>query len=130
MIKTNTFGKEERITSEIVIQDLFKNGKSEFVYPLKCVYRSKIQAEGKVKILISVPKRNFKKAVDRNRLKRLMRDTYRISKHSLIGKSMKSKTAIDLAFIYVAKEKTEFNKMLTSMERIINKILLVINSSN
>ena len=73
-----TLGKQERLKSRKLIEKLYKNGESVKAFPLRMVYlqtahTSKFPAQ----VGVSVAKRNFKKAPDRNRLKRLMRETYR-----------------------------------------------------
>ncbi|WP_338770154.1 ribonuclease P protein component [Bernardetia sp. ABR2-2B] len=105
----NTFTKQERLSSVKDIETLFKKGKSLFVFPLKVVFTPKkvekeIQENSQNKIrparlLISVSKRNFKKAVDRNRIKRQIREGYRLQKSEF------DLSHIDtFAFICIAKE--------------------------
>lgn len=104
-----TFSKKERLSSVKDIETLFKKGKSLFVFPLKVVFipkkldDKKEENEQKVippaRLLISVSKRNFKKAVDRNRIKRQIREGYRLQKSEF------DLSHIDtFAFISIAKE--------------------------
>ena len=104
-----TFSKKERLSSVKDIETLFKKGKSLFVFPLKVVFipkkleETKEETEQKIippaRLLISVSKRNFKKAVDRNRIKRQVREGYRLQKSDV------DLSHIDtFAFICVAKE--------------------------
>lgn len=79
-----TFTKEERLYEKKLMDQLFKNGKSFFVFPFKVFYLPlDMTASYPAKVLVSVPKRNFKRAVDRNRIKRLMREAYRRNKSLL-----------------------------------------------
>ena len=87
MAAAPTFRKRERIVSNLLIEALFENGNSQSVsaFPLRAVYQTIARREGHgpVQILISVPKKRFKHAVDRNRVKRQIRETYRRHKQLL-----------------------------------------------
>ena len=83
-----TLGKEERICSKKLIEKLFKGGRSKSMvaYPLRVVYAQKADDEGEnvpAQMLVSVSKRHFKHAVDRNRVKRQVREAYRKHKHTV-----------------------------------------------
>lgn len=84
-----TFSKEERIVSNKLIETLFGKGDSlsQTAYPLKAVYfqTSHYEEAAPIQILISVPKKRFKHAVDRNRVKRQIREAYRKNKALLEG---------------------------------------------
>ena len=83
-----TLGKEERITSKILIDELFNGNHSHSMvaFPIRLVYMEKAREEAcpPVQLLVSVPKRCFKRAVKRNRVKRQMREAYRHHKHLLV----------------------------------------------
>ncbi|MDD7335614.1 MAG: ribonuclease P protein component [Prevotella sp.] len=83
-----TLGKEERICSKKLIEKLFKGGRSKSMvaYPLRVVYAQKADDKGEnvpAQMLVSVSKRHFKHAVDRNRVKRQVREAYRKHKHTV-----------------------------------------------
>lgn len=82
MNHTCTFRKSERLCSRLLIDQLFEPGQSKSIaaYPLRLVYQT---ATENTALLISVPKRHFKHAVDRNRVKRQIREAYRTNKHLL-----------------------------------------------
>ena len=84
MTTAPTFKKEERIVSNLLIETLFEKGNSQSLaaYPLRAVYLKTEHREGcaPVQLLISVPKKKFKHAVDRNRVKRQVREAYRKNK--------------------------------------------------
>lgn len=83
-----TFKKEERLSEKKLIASLFKDGKTFYKFPFKVFYRKLEEAEDyPAKVLISVSKRNFKRAVDRNHIKRLIREAYRKNKSILCGES-------------------------------------------
>lgn len=77
----NTFGKEEKLCSKVLISSLFTKGKRFFIHPLKINWTEVEHRRGAdIQVLIVVSKRNFKNAVDRNRIKRLIREAYRLNK--------------------------------------------------
>jgi ribonuclease P protein component len=80
----NTLGKKERLKSRKLIGRLFEEVTSIKNFPFRLVYLStEITSVFSVKASFSVPKRNFKKAVDRNRIKRLIREAYRLEKKNV-----------------------------------------------
>ena len=100
-----TFKKKERIVSNLLIETLFGKGHSQSLsaYPLRAVYIQTEHSEGcaPVQILISVPKKRFKHAVDRNRVKRQIREAYRHHKQILEGTVAEGKQLL-IAFIWLA----------------------------
>jgi len=103
-----SFPKEERLCSKKLIAELFSKGSSFNLYPLRFVYLKQAQPEASPpRVLVSVSKKYFKKAVDRNRLKRQMREAYRLNKHLLRTEEQYSVQL--LAIIYIGKEKKPFN---------------------
>ena len=78
----NTFSSEEKLKKKNLITELFASGKSASVFPLKMIYlQNDHDSPYKIQAGVSVSKRNFKSAVDRNRIKRLMRESYRKNKY-------------------------------------------------
>lgn len=118
-----TFGKIERLHSKKNIEKLFKEGKSVKVYPLRFIYLPYPEAKY-TQVLFSVPKRHFKKAVDRNRIKRQMREAYRLHK-SLLTYTPSIEVPFLLGYIYIAREKPTYQEIeyaiKTSLER-LNKV--------
>ena len=119
-----TFPKEERLHSKKMIQELFEKGSSFYLYPFKIIYLKSQETTGANQVLISVAKRNFKKAVDRNLVKRRVREAYRLHKHRL-NFSQKNKSPLLIAYLYTAKEIHPFhfieNKLIKSLTRLIDK---------
>lgn len=100
-----TFGKSERLSHKSAIQELFHKGSVVPCYPLRMVWLTGEGREGcKLRILVSVPARTFHKAVDRNLLKRRMREAYRKNKARLYDRLPRSNRQVDIAFLYIAKE--------------------------
>ncbi len=95
-ILTNSFGKEEKLCSEKDIDLVYKTGISFLSHPI-VIYHLRKEEIPFSKVMVSVSKRKFKKAVDRNLLKRRMREAYRLNKSIL-------KTPSFLAFVFVGNE--------------------------
>ena len=95
-----SFRKEERLSSRKIIQELFDKGSSFYLHPFKIIYRKHpVQDETHSQVLITVPSKNFRKAVDRNKIKRRVREGYRLNKEKLLPEKKWL-----IAYIYVAKE--------------------------
>jgi len=121
----NTFSKSERLSSEILIKELFAKGSSFYLYPFKFLFFEKEEAEQKCQVLITVPKRNFKRAVDRNLLKRRIREAYRLNKTEYLFPNL-GDSNYSLGFLYTAKDKLPFDiiekKLILVLERLAKKI--------
>jgi ribonuclease P protein component len=94
-----TFKKEEKLSSEKWIKELFEKGSSFYLHPFKVITLAHPNPTCPNQVLISVPARTFKRAVDRNVVKRRMREAYRLHKHILA-----SNQKWLIAYIYTAKE--------------------------
>ncbi|MCC9136499.1 ribonuclease P protein component [Pontibacter silvestris] len=119
-----TFSKEERLCSKHLIALLFSKGSSFNLYPLRFVYYSPgEELQGPTQLLVSVPKRAFKRATDRNRLKRQIREAYRLNKH-LIVQSPEQAPRL-LGILYIGKEKKSFDaiqkKLISGLVRCLSK---------
>jgi len=112
------FGKQEHLCSEKEITRLFEKGYSEFKYPVKLYWLPGSWTSTETfKVLVTASKRNFKKAVDRNYIKRLLRECFREQK-SVFEVQLNGKKAL-VAFVYTGKEIPEIN----SLQAIINLLL-------
>jgi ribonuclease P protein component len=117
-----TFRNEEKLKKKILISELFASGKSASVFPLKMIYlQNDHDSPFKIQAGVSVSKRNFKRAVDRNRIKRLMRESYRKKKY-LIYNNEDTKKHI-MMFIYQGKDEVSYELMEEKMTQLIEKFL-------
>lgn len=117
----NTYNKDEKLKQKKLIEQLFKEGKSVSIFPLRLVYLQ-INHEGNsfLHAGVSVAKRNFKLAVDRNRLKRRMREAYRLKKQ-IIYPLLNQKYI--LMFIYIDKEILSSKAIHLTMEQLLQKFI-------
>ena len=112
-----SFKKEERLTGEKHIQELFEKGSSFHLYPYRVLSLANPESEHKLnRVLISVSKRNFKRAVDRNHIKRRIREAYRLQKDQINGLSLL------LAFVYTSKEIEPFLVIKEKLFLVLEKI--------
>ncbi len=101
--------KRERICGEKRIESLFANGSSFMAYPFRVVWLKRDAASATmVSVLISIPKKRLKRAVDRNRMKRVAREAYRLHKNQLINQLTADNLHLDVVFIYVRDEPSDF----------------------
>ena len=112
-----TFTKQERLNKEKLIKELFDKGSSFYLFPFKVfVMNNPDEAYPFHQVLLSVSKRNFKKAVDRNLIKRRMREAYRQNKN-VIPASKK----LLIAYIYSAKEILTFAQIQERLVKTFNR---------
>lgn len=120
--ESQTFHKNERLSGKKQIQELFDKGSSFFLHPLKIKYLPAPPGTPN-QVLFSVPKRNFKKAVDRNKIKRRLRESYRSNKLLLNNGSL-NEISYFIAFIYLGKQilpyKEISDKLKSSLRRLQN----------
>ena len=126
-----TFKKEERLSSKKLIDELFKSGSSFYLQPFKVLMLEKDAPlnlpkgeTSPAQVLISVSTKNFPRAVDRNKIKRLIREAYRLNKIFFYEELEKKNKKIILAFIYTTKKIEAFSlikeKVVASLQKIIS----------
>ncbi len=119
-----TFSKSERLKRDKRIKELFTKGSSFFLYPLLIKHLKSPVPEQVNQVLFSVSKKNFKKAVDRNQLRRRMFEAYRQHKH-LLAPSADHENFLLIAYIYVGKEKATYQvierQLIEALKR-LNKL--------
>lgn len=127
----NTFTKQERLKSQILIDKLFAGGNASMaVFPLRVVYMPVEKVRGEegaalppVSILVAVPKKRFRHAVDRNRMKRLVREAYRLNKHILWNALADRDMRLVLGFVCITDTLPSFRAVNKSMVKMLNRIV-------
>lgn len=122
-----TYPKNERLKSKTTIGLLFSEGKSVSKYPLRLVYRqAEVNSEEQTKIGVSVSKKYFKKAVDRNYFKRVLRETYRLNKHLLLDNLDQP---YSIMLFYQTKDRLSYQEINTKMIQLFEKFTAQINKT-
>ena len=129
----NGLTKTERLTSQLVIDKLFAGGNASMAaFPLRIVYMQMEKQEGSqqldgvqqppVSILVSVPKKRFRHAVDRNRMKRLVREAYRLNKHILWNALQEKNFRLAIAFVCITDTLPTFRSVNKSMRKALTRV--------
>jgi len=117
-----TFKKEERLCNKRFLTNLFQSGSSFVLYPYRISFVKSQQLPSPAQVVISVPKRRFKKAVDRNLLKRRIREAYRLQKHQLLHTFLlNNQTEVLLAIQYIGKEILDYDVIFNKMNSVFIK---------
>lgn len=119
----NRLLKQERLSGRKRIGTLFSDGSSGFSYPFRYVFViSDDESCGGVSLLVSVPKKNHKRAVKRNKVKRRTREAFRLAKSDVSGMAAEDGKRVDMALIYVSKEIEEYRTIENAVGKILAEI--------
>lgn len=123
----NTFTKQERLRNKRHIARLFESGKAILVYPFRVIFFDDEDVEAAnqpatIEVLLSVPKRKVKKAVDRNRIKRLMRESYRTGKHELLNFCSAKGKKLQIGLIYIGDIKPHFRLINAKIKHLLKRL--------
>ena len=125
---TFSYPKNEKLKSKNTIDLLFSKGKSVSKFPLRLVYVPiDLENNEKLKMGVSVSKKHFKKAVDRNYFKRVLRETYRLNKHLLIDGLDKTYAFM---FFYQTKERLNYDEINLKTIQLFEKFIHQINNNS
>ena len=114
-----TYPNPEKLKSKTTIDSLFSEGKSVSKYPLRLVYVENTEPNAEViKMGVSVSKKYFKKAVDRNYFKRILRETYRLNKAILLENNEKNYAFM---FFYQTKERLSYAEIELKTKQLFQK---------
>ena len=115
------YSKKDKLKSKKLIEQLFNDGKAVTVYPLRLVYlKTEFEDNSTLKTGVSVSKRLHKTAVARNRIKRILREVYRLNKPLYINNSSSS---FAFMILYLSKDGTTFDKLNDSMKLLFQKFI-------
>ncbi|WP_179021432.1 ribonuclease P protein component [Winogradskyella forsetii] len=115
------YSKKDKLKSKKLIEQLFTEGKAVTAFPLKLIYlKTEFEDGSQLKTGVSVSKRLHKTAVSRNRIKRLLREAYRLNKPRYFNNSSAS---FAFMILYLSKDGTTFDKLDTSMKLLFKKFI-------
>ena len=120
-----SFRKEERLCSSRLAEELFQSKQTlhHFQYPLKAHWLfTGLPEQVPAQVVFPVSKKNFKRAHDRNRLRRLVRESYRLQKNFLYTELLSNHSTCVLAITYIAKEKLPYKDIFNATTSILHKI--------
>jgi len=120
-----TYPKKEKLKSKKLIDQLFSEGQSVSAFPLRLVYLSTTFEDNVMaKTGVSVSKKHFKRAVDRNRIKRLLREAYRLNKAYYFNNLTTQHTFM---ILYIGKELPSFAQVESTMKRLFEKFSITVS---
>jgi len=123
-----TFKKEERLYGHAALENVYENGKHLHINNIKILFLEVPQSTFPAcRVVFSVPKRNFKKAVERNLIKRRMREVYRNHKHLLYEHLAEKQKNIHVYLIYSSKQIISFDEL---KENLLQALQLLANRVN
>lgn len=115
------YSKKDKLKSKKLIEQLFSEGKAVTAYPLRLIYlKTDFEDGNNIKTGVSVSKKLHKTAVSRNRIKRLLREVYRLNKPIYFNNSS---TSYAFMILYLSKDGTTFDKLNTSIKLLFKKFL-------
>ena len=122
-VKQFSYNKKEKLKSRKQLEQLFIAGETILVFPIKIFFQKVEEQEGIIKTGVGVSKKIFRKAVARNRIKRLLREAYRTEKPGLLNYLQQNKKQIALFFLYIDKSLPEYNLLKEKMQQAIEKLI-------
>lgn len=127
-----TFKKEERLCNKRLLEQLFSSGSSFLCYPFRVSWLKAVTAQpAVVQVVFAVAKKRYKRAVDRNLIKRRTREAYRLHKQELLYKPLQEQDLqIVLSINYIGKEINDFTLMDKKMVKLLTQLSEQINASH
>jgi len=126
--KPYSLGKSRRLKSRKQIDALFESGKKMTLFPFRLLYRIE-PGKGEIKAGFTVSSKNFPRAVDRNRIKRLTREGYRLQKKDLEKSISKNGFLLHLFFIYTAREIITYEEISVPLKLLLDKLAKLIHGN-
>lgn len=121
--QNRTYPRSEKLKSRKLIQELFARGKSVSVAPVKCLFLQ--QPAGMTELIqtgVGVSARNFRKSVQRNRIKRMLREAYRNNNQSLHQALSNQPTSLALFLLYLGKDMPEWSQLQAAVKSALEKL--------
>lgn len=120
------FPVQERIKSSLAIKSVMDEKKCVSSFPLKCYYRLVPRNEAASQLAVVASKRRFKHAIDRNRIKRMMREAYRLNKGSV---TIPDNSTLQMCWIFIGRELPEYQQLSEAAAKLFSKIQSAISES-
>jgi len=121
-----SFNKNEKLKSRKIIDEIFKSGKSLLEFPLKLYYIPIVEeAETIIQFGVSVPKKNIKRAVKRNLLKRRIKEAYRLNKSRLLNDECFKGAKYAFSIVYLEKSEINYHNIEEKIIRLLNRFIAV-----
>jgi len=125
-----SLGKNYKLCSKVIIEELFKSGTTVKSYPLIAIIKTvEFSDRTPFKIVFSAPKRTFRKAVQRNRIKRICKEAVRLNKSVLETYLKDNKTQLALFLVYSSKDELKHNQLEKKVVKLFNEIIKSLNDS-
>ena len=124
-----TFKKEEKLKNRKTIEQLFRDGKSFSVFPFRVLWKLTGTSVSPLQTGFAVSSKHFKKAVDRNRIKRLMREAYRLQKNELQNQLKQQQKQLAVFIIYVGNELPEYDLVFDKTTNVLSRLIKISNEN-
>ncbi len=125
MENSNKFAKCERLSRKSVIERLYAEGRSVAAFPLRAVYLPLEHQEDEpaASVLIAVSKKRFRHAVDRNLVKRRLREAYRLNKHSFVDTLQQKNCRMAVSILYLDKQHHSYSHLQARLKKLLQAII-------
>lgn len=123
-----SFKKGERLSSSKIISSLFQSGRYISSYPIRVIFDRSDFGNNAAAVVISVPKRLFRKAVDRNLLKRRIREAYRLNKPAFYSRLVEANVGLNLVIQYQHREIVDYHTIESGLIKALEQVLQKLES--
>lgn len=118
-----SYNKKEKLKSRKQLEQIFTEGKSFNIFPVKIFYALNEEQDNIIKTGVGVSRKIFRKSVERNKIKRLLREAYRTEKVELLNYLEKNKKQIALFFLYIDKTEPDYFSLKQTIQKAIKKLI-------